>query len=319
MRTFEFSRCAFGISVAAMLSACGGSSIPRTENNAPSDVGAVTNSKTFKYTGKEQTFKVPTGVKQLTVVALGGEGAGISVYPSTATPGRPGRVYAIIPVHGGEKLYVFVGGSGTHGGFNGGGAGGSNDYNGSYAGSPGGGASDVRKGGDTVNDRIVVAAGGGGAGEAIRAYNYSFGGAGGGLNGEPGSSGDGGVGGGGGGTQSAGGSGGAGGKGSQSSGSGQPGGNGTWGLGGSGGAGGQTTGSASRAGFPGGGGGGGYYGGGGGGGSSSFVAYSYYRFGSGGGGGGSSYVEPSAITSRMWTGWRGAMGTSNGQIIFSWK
>ena len=70
----------------------------------------------------EQTFKVPTGVTQLTVVARGGEGAGFSVYPSTDTPGRPGRVYAIIPVRAGDKLYVFVGGSGTHGGFNGGGA-----------------------------------------------------------------------------------------------------------------------------------------------------------------------------------------------------
>jgi hypothetical protein len=317
MRAFEFGRCALCIGVAAaFLCACGGSSIPRTENNAPSDVGAVTNSKTFKYTGKEQTFKVPTGIKQLTVVALGGEGAGFSVYPSSATPGRPGRVYAIIPVHGGEKLYVFVGGSGTHGGFNGGGAGGSNDYNGSYAGSPGGGASDVRKGGDTVNDRIVVAAGGGGAGEAIRAYNYSFGGNGGGLAGRPGGAGSSDSGGGGGGgTQSQGGSGGAGGPGCGLScgDKGRPGESGALGVGGSGGGGASNDVYAAG----GGGGGGGYYGGGGGGGGGNQSCYRYCASQSGGGGGGSSYVEPSATKSRTWTGWKAKK--PDGLVVFSWN
>jgi hypothetical protein len=77
--------------VAALLSACGGSSIPRASDNTASDAAAPKNSKTFHYTGSEQTFKVPAGVKQLAVVALGGEGAGFSTYPSTDTPGRPGR------------------------------------------------------------------------------------------------------------------------------------------------------------------------------------------------------------------------------------
>jgi hypothetical protein len=109
-------------------------------------VGALKHNRTFHYAGKKQTFIVPAGVSQLAVVAHGGEGAGLSVHPSTDNPGFPGRVYAIVPVHRGDKLYVFVGGSGTRGGFNGGaGAPGS----GSYAGYPGGG----------------VAAGGGGAGE----------------------------------------------------------------------------------------------------------------------------------------------------------
>jgi hypothetical protein len=288
MRTLEFRRFALCISLAAvLLSACGGSSVPIATGNTIDNAGAAKGNKTFKYTGSEQMFTVPKGVTQLTVVARGGEGAGTSMYPSTNTPGHPGRVHAIVPVHAGEKLYVFVGGSGIHGGFNGGGAGGVSGGSGKYqfTGNPGGGASDVRAGGDTLANRIIVAAGGGGAGEAIFDYAYAYGGNGGGLSGEAGGryplydAGYGGAGG----TQSAGGSGGAGGIGG-SSGSGQPGGNGALGLGGNGGNGSQN----------------------------SF----YAAGGGGGGGGGSSYVEPRAITSRMWTGWR---SFGDGQIIFSWK
>ena len=182
----EFSRFALCISLAAvLLSACGGSSVPIATGNAIDNAGAAKGNKTFNYTGSEQTYIVPKGVTQLTVVAHGGEGAGTSTYPSTNTPGRPGRVHAIIPVHAGEKLYVFVGGSGIHGGFNGGGAGGASG-SGSQMGNPGGGASDVRAGGDTLANRIIVAAGGGGAGEAIFDYAYAYGGNGGGLSGEAG-------------------------------------------------------------------------------------------------------------------------------------
>lgn len=164
MRAFESSRAALGMSVvAALLSACGGSSVPQTSSNAASDVSALKSSKTFTYTGKVQTFKVPAGVTQITVVAHGGEGGGFSVDPSTNSPGRPGRVYAIIPVHPGEKLYVVVGGSGARGGFNGGGTGGSSGSE-KYTGNPGGGASDVRADGDTLNDRSIVYYGGGGGG-----------------------------------------------------------------------------------------------------------------------------------------------------------
>ncbi|MGA8327563.1 MAG: hypothetical protein WB757_15920 [Candidatus Cybelea sp.] len=309
MRAFGFSYTALNISLlAALLSACGArSSVPVAAGNAFAGATGAKHHQKFSYTGSKQTFIVPAGVTRLTVIARGGKGPG-GYSHGAGHPGFPGRVYAVIRVHPGEKLYIFV--AGPHG-FGGGGVGG-----GGYG--FGGGASDVRMGGDTLKDRIIVAAGGGEAGDC-GLYCYADGGDGGGLNGQQGSGGDYSTGGGGGGTQIAGGSGGAGGKGKQSSGSGQPGGNGALGLGGNGGAGGQTTGSASRAGFPGGGGGGGYYGGGGGGGSSSYVEYSYYRFGSGGGGGGSSYVEPSAITSRMWAGWRGAMGTGEGQILFSWK
>ncbi len=315
MRAFEFGRCALCISVAAAwLSACGGgSSTPIPTGNLANGAGAAKGSKTFKYTGKEQTFNVPTGVKQLTVVAHGGEGAGVSVYPSTDTPGRSGRVYAIIPVRSGEKLYVFVGGSGTHGGFNGGGAGGDG---GRYMGNPGGGASDVRAGGDTLKDRIIVAAGGGGAGEAIYEYGSAYGGDGGGLIGQSGGGGGSGASGGGGsgGTQSKGGSGGPGGQYCSDSGYyGQSGGKGSLSLGGAGGS--ADSGSDNTGG--GGGGGGGYYGGGGGGsGASCLYGSAYYASQGGGGGGGSSYAEPNAIKSRMWAGWK---AKGDGLVVFSWN
>ena len=311
MRAFEFGRCALSVSVAAaLLSACSGASIPQATDNAAGGVGAAKNSKTFRYTGNEQTFVVPKGVSQLTVVAHGGEGAGFSAYPSTDTAGRPGRVYAIIPVHPGDTLYVVVGGSGTHGGFNGGGAGGT-PSGGSYAGNPGGGASDVRAAGTGILDRIIVAAGGGGAGQAIRTYGSDYGGNGGGLVGKNGAGGgsSGSAGGGGaGGTQSEGGSGGAGGSGYN--GNGRPGGGGDLGVGGDGGDS-QCSGAGGGVGGV-----GGYYGGGGGGGGgATYYCYDYATQG-GGGGGGSSYVEPSAIKSRMWSGWK---AKGDGVVVFTWN
>ena len=58
-----------------------------------------------------------------------------------------------------------MGGAGDFGGYNGGAAGGtSGGYCHCTPGFAGGGASDVRQGGDTLSDRVIVAAGGGGAG-----------------------------------------------------------------------------------------------------------------------------------------------------------
>ncbi len=317
MRAFKFRRYALGISAAAsLLSACsGGSSVPIAESTVAGASG-LKNHQTFSLTGNGQTFIVPAGVRRLTVVAHGGAGAGSVDYGYT---GLPGRVYAVIPVHPGDKLYVFVGASGEHGGFNGGGVGGA-PGSGTYQGYTGGGASDVRMGGDRLKDRIIVAAGGGASGDSV-AYGDAPGGNGGGLVGKSGgASGRGSGGGGGGGTQYQAGSGGAGGIGTQSR-NGQPGGNGSLGLGGNGGDGGPGNGCGSYGlcfGGPGGGGGGGYYGGGGGGGGGAGYASEGRSDGSqgGGGGGGSSYVEPRAITSRMWTGWRSG---GDGSVTFLWK
>jgi hypothetical protein len=308
MRAFDFSRRVLSISVfAAFLSACGGGlSAPLAAGNTFESATGSKHHQTFSYTGAKQAFIVPVGVTRLTVIARGGEGSGC-FYHGCGIPGFPGRVYAVIRVHSGDKLYVYVAGAGSDGGYNGGGGGGSGS-----SGGVGGGASDVRLGGNTLKDRIVVAAGGGTAGDCDL-YCYADGGNGGGLTGKPGFCGNANCGGGGsGGTQSAGGSGGAGGSGQGENG--QPGGNGALGRGGNGGNGGA---GSYEAGIPGGGGGGGYYGGGGGGGSGGYSKPATYDLGSGGGGGGSSYVEPSAIASRMWTGWLGGKG--DGQVIFSWK
>jgi hypothetical protein len=308
--------------ICALLSlcACAGAAVPiRVQGNAPSARGR--DSKTFNYTGAEQSFKVPPGVTQVTIIARGAGGAGyVASPPSGDYPGRGGRVEAVVPVRPGETLHIFVGGKGhfEHGGFNGGGNGGVDYEHGSYA---GGGASDVREGGKTLNDRIVVAAGGGGGGNGVP-YGYGAGGNGGGLDGQGGSLGgytqvDGA--GGAGGSQTAGGPGGAGGKrkGKKAS-SGTPGADGILGGGGDGGTGGYGV-KYNQGGSGGGGAGGGYYGGGGGGGGASIARKGNkmrHGGGGGGGGGGSSYVEANAINSRMWPGWKHAKG--DGLVIISW-
>lgn len=120
----------------------------------------ATNQQTFSYTGAQQTFKVPSGVKSITVVADGAAGA----FPKIGKKNKPGRglggrTQATVTVTSGETLYVFVGGLGSStGGFNGGGA---PPYSG---GAGGGGGSDVRRGGNGLANRILVAGAGGGSG-----------------------------------------------------------------------------------------------------------------------------------------------------------
>jgi hypothetical protein len=212
---------------------------------------------TFGFTGSPQSFVVPAGVTTLQVDAVGNSGTGIQ---NVQWWGVGGRVQARLPVTPGETLTITVGGNGqiTAGGFNGGGAPGTNGLYG------GGGATDIRRG----STKLIVAGGGAGAGNG-----GGNGGHGGGLVAGDGSGTCGG--GGGGGTQSAGGIGGAAG--------------GSGGVAGSPGASGQGgRGADAPAGSAGGGGGGGGYFGGGGGGSCAGSIQA------GGGGGGSSYTDPSA-------------------------
>jgi hypothetical protein len=73
MRTFALRRFALSASLVALLAACGGPSMPiRATDNATTDASVLKNSKTFDYTGKKQTFVVPSGVNQLIVIARGG-------------------------------------------------------------------------------------------------------------------------------------------------------------------------------------------------------------------------------------------------------
>jgi len=286
----------------AMLAACSGSNstngvVPLAPVQRASALrNATSGSHTFYYTGAEQSFKVPSGVTSITVVADGAAGA---AYTSKKVA-RGGRTQATVPVTPHATLYVFVGGEGSYGsgGFNGGGG---VPSSGGYG---GGGASDVREGGDSLGDRVLVAGAGGGGGDPNQ-----HGGAGGGTTGKKGSGPTNGTrgGGGGGGTQSQGGSGGTAGITG-----GNPGGAGALGVGGTGG---QNGAYASRSSGDGGGGGGGYYGGGGGGGGG--YESCGPAFPGGGAGGGSSYVESSATGVTMSQGWKS--DTGNGQVAFSWK
>ncbi len=303
-----------------LLTACGGSHSAFSPAGAlpQSGDGPVTHSRTFHYTGKRQEFTVPSGVKQLTIVARGGKGAASGSRPIA----QGGRVYAVIPVTPGEKLAVFVGGdgSGISGGFNGGANGGKTaSGNRRPIGLGGGGASDVREHGAGLADRILIAGGGGGEGGGFPTIIGGSGGKGGAKIGGSGGVGacnycDGsfyvGGGGGEGGTQRVGGSGGLASTCAYSN-------NGRKGMLLAGGTGGKGfTSSGSFYGPGGGGGGGGYYGGGGGGGGGSYQYDHLCTAAGGGGGGGSSYAESNAMNVHMWQGWKSSL--ANGLLVFSW-
>jgi Glycine rich protein len=126
---------------------------------------------TFGYTGTEQAYMVPDGYEVLHVTAVGAPG-GLSgprpfPMPIPLFAGRGGIVEGDVPADAGRVLYVVVGGNGglPDGGFNGGGRGASRQE---WAVFGGGGASDIRtlptgQGAASLDSRIVVAAGGGGA------------------------------------------------------------------------------------------------------------------------------------------------------------
>ena len=236
----------------------------------------VPGSKTFSYTGGQQTFAVPSGCEEVTVVALGGKGG-------CSQGGNGGRATGVVPVTSGETLYVYVGGQGQcnsavkSGAYNGGGA--TVPSNG-YTNGEGGGASDVRRGGSGLGNRVLVAGAGGGRGWGGNA------GHGGGLTGQAGNTSGGGCSGscaGKGGSQN------AGGEGGKCGGS-------CWGTNGTLGKGG----TAAACSASGGGGGGGLYGGGGGGHCS--------------GGGGSSFFGPGVQIKANDQG----VNASTGNIVISW-
>ena len=296
--------------VAFVLAGCGGSQLAIRAPFLANTDRSPSQQRTFLYTGKKQSFRVPSSVTSITVVARGATGGGARARSAE-------RVVASIPVTPGETLSVFVGGAGTYlsGGFNGGGSG---DSSCNYAcGYGGGGASDIREGGDKLTDRIVVAAGGGGQGGDGDGSKGGAGGKGGDRHGASGGSGTNGYGsygppypggGGAGGTRRTGGAGGSGGSPSGESGS-----AGSLGIGGAGGD--ICTGTCMFGPGPaGGGGGGGYYGGGGGGAAAS--SYGEYGPAGGGGGGGSSYVERSAHSSHASRVLKSNAG--NGLVMFRW-
>lgn len=295
---------------AALVAACGGGNV-FSSTAIPGTLRPATHgSKTFDYTGTAQTFKVPSGVTKLTIIAYGASGGGGG--HGLPRGGVGATVKATFVVTSEQRLKILVGGDGEHGsGFNGGGGG---EY------STGGGSSDVRTGNGGLNDRIMVAAGGGASGYSFEGSTTSYrhywcyggaGGAGGARIGAPGGAGEcnGAPQGGEGAKQHSGGAGGAGGRGYESRGGSHC--DGTKGQRGQfldGGAGG------SGCAGPAGGGGGGYYGGGGGG-SGGCCSSDGGGGSGGGGGGGSSYVDQSAThVSRI----AGGAPRGNGVITITW-
>lgn len=128
---------------------------------------------TFDYTGSKQEFVVPyTGLYRLEV--WGAEGGRRSSSGTSTYGGKGGYSTGEINLKKGEVLNIFVGGDGssTGKGWNGGGVAG-------YPNVYGGGGTDIRYQGTELNNRIIVAGGGGSVGAANKAGGY-----GGGSNGE---------------------------------------------------------------------------------------------------------------------------------------
>jgi hypothetical protein len=127
-----------------------------------------------------QPWMVPAGITAVNFEALGAAGGGDS-HSGSPVPGKGGRVTGMLSVVPGQTLSINVGGagSGTTGGFNGGGN--SSCFgSGAGCGGAGGGATDIRMNGNGLTDRVVVAGGGGGSGWD-GTLGMRFGGNGGGL------------------------------------------------------------------------------------------------------------------------------------------
>ena len=129
-------------------------------------------SKSFAYTGTQQTFTVPdTGKYKLEVWGAQG-GIGAMRGSTYDYGGKGGYSYGSLKLSQGTTLYVYVGGKGATGsvssnhsvagGFNGGGTG--YALSGNSGGGGGGGASDIRIGSNSLYARVIVAGGGGGTG-----------------------------------------------------------------------------------------------------------------------------------------------------------
>ncbi len=119
----------------------------------------------FNFKPGEQSWIVPKGVNEVHISAYGAQGG-------SATGGKGGLVQSDLTVKPGTRILIYVGSqpTGTDGGYNGGGKGCGN-------GTGGGGASDIRIDGSALENRVLVAGGGGGMGY------WGEGGSGGGLEG----------------------------------------------------------------------------------------------------------------------------------------
>jgi hypothetical protein len=119
--------------------------------------------RVFGLTGGDQPWAVPPGVTSVDVTALAASGG-------CGLAGWGGEAVATVPVMPGDALHVYVGGAGAcsvaaslPGGYNGGGNKFTDDGD-FWEGGSGGGATDLRRNGTSLAERVLVAGGGGGQG-----------------------------------------------------------------------------------------------------------------------------------------------------------
>jgi len=131
------------------------------------NANAQTQSVTFTDTGTVLMWTVPCGVDSVIIDMAGAQGG--------SGGGLGGRVQCVYPTAPGTTFLINVGGQGgdaasaAPGGYNGGGHAGLS--HGGSVGSGGGGASDIRIGGFSLSNRVIVAGGGGG----INTDNFNLG------------------------------------------------------------------------------------------------------------------------------------------------
>jgi hypothetical protein len=124
----------------------------------------------FSFTGVEQSTVIPAGITSARVFVNGAQG-GTGGGPAGGAGGLGGQVVGDLAVAPGSTVFVYVGGQGSV--FNGAALGGN------AGGAIGGGASDIRVGGNAVGNRVAVAGGGGGGGTTGCELDTTTGGAGG--------------------------------------------------------------------------------------------------------------------------------------------
>lgn len=122
----------------------------KTSSKSFSMVCAASTTTNFAYTGAVQNYTTVCRGKH-TLTVWGAQGGN--------TGGKGGYSTGVVNLNENMKLYIYVGGQGSTGGFNGGGS------TASTNGGDGGGASDIRIGTDSLYARVIVAGGGGGKGQ----------------------------------------------------------------------------------------------------------------------------------------------------------
>lgn len=185
-----------GVTVALLLSQLTTFRAAAVSTNPTPDCSAGTSCTiTFAYTGDFYQWSAPVS-GTFTLELWGAQGGNAeNATPNLTIGGKGGYAKGDLTVTSGQALYIYVGGQGTSsgtslsnqlsGGYNGGAVG----YNGdnvNYRGAGGGGATDIRTGGSTLANRVIVA-GGGAGGAQFTGYGTNYPGAGGGSSGVDGS------------------------------------------------------------------------------------------------------------------------------------